>query len=50
MTELLFENSSKMNTDDPSSMQEDALLTEESDVLSGGLLIPTTLYLLSSSR
>ena len=36
MTELSFENSSKMNTDDASSIQEDALLSEESDVLSGG--------------
>ena len=36
MTELSFENSSKINTDDASSMQEDTLLSEESDVLSGG--------------
>ena len=36
MTELSFENSSKMNTDDASSIHEDALLSEESDVLSGG--------------
>ena len=36
MTELSFENSSKMNTDDASSIQEDVLLSEESDVLSGG--------------
>ena len=36
MTELSFVNSSKMNTDDASSFQEDALLSEESDVPSGG--------------
>ena len=36
MTELSFENSSKINTDDASSMQEDTLLSEESDVLFGG--------------
>ena len=33
MTELSFR---KLNADDASSMQEDALLSEESDVLSGG--------------
>ena len=36
MNELSFQNSSKMNTVDASSMQEDALASEESDVLSGG--------------
>lgn len=36
MTELSFVNSSKMNTDDASSFQEDALLSEDSDVPSGG--------------
>ena len=50
MTELSFVNSSKMNTDDASSFQEDALLSEELMYLLEGLLIPATLYLLSSSR
>ena len=36
MIELSVANPSKMNTDDASSLQEDALLSEESDVPSGG--------------
>ena len=33
---LSFKNSSKMNSDETSSMHEEALLSEDTDVLSGG--------------
>ena len=34
--DLSFKNSSKMNTEETSSMHEEVLLSEDTDVLSGG--------------